>query len=244
MKQTLTKAYPPYSGDEPFIYLCFDPADSEAVEPLLSRLWARGCRIWYSVENSETAAQERKLQERMLQAGLCIAFCTGSFLQSSAKGRAMVLQSKSIPLIAVDREPTDNLSTGFREGTVHISATRGITRDTEAELIATEGFSQEYIGQVRKAPAPRFLRVMFRLFLLLTAAALAFFLMVYTGVIQPKEKAPDPQELTVLTLDRLPEELSELETYPKLEKIILPQSEAERAAELLDRYTIVLRGEE
>lgn len=43
------RAFPPYEGDEPYLYFCFLEADFERVKPLIRLLYGRGCRVFYSV---------------------------------------------------------------------------------------------------------------------------------------------------------------------------------------------------
>jgi len=44
MSVKLEKKYPPYVGDEAFIFLCFCREDESAAEAILERLYRRGCR--------------------------------------------------------------------------------------------------------------------------------------------------------------------------------------------------------
>lgn len=242
MKSALLKKYPPYEGAEPYIFLCFASEDAKAAEPLLARLWRRGCRVWYTVGESLSVAQEKADQERMKNASLAVAFCSESFLRSSAKSRLMYLQSRNMPVISVDSAPVDNLSAGFREDTPHIAAYGGITDGTEAGLISTEGFSADFIGERPHRKISGAMKALLILLLGLIAAALIFLILTASGILRPEPEIP-PEEITVLRLDALPRDIGELESYPKLEKIILPQSEAEKAVELTDRYIIVLTGE-
>lgn len=239
MKSSILKKYPPYTGSEPYVFLCFAKEDAATVEPLLSRLYRRGCRVWYLTGESSSISEETKNQERMKNAGLVIAFCTKAFLKSSAKGQMMFLQSKNIPLIAIDRVETNNLSLGLREDTVHVKALDGITYETEADLISSEVFSQDFIGPA-VAENSNLPKIIFTVLAVLTAAALVIFALMYSGVIHFGRQ--DSAPVTELFLDRLPDDLEELKQYPELKKIIIPQSEADRALPLLENYTVVIKG--
>lgn len=243
MSRSLEKKYPPYAGNEPFLFLCFSHEDAQAVEPLLSRLWQRGVRVWYTTRKAKTVAEEKQLQSRMKESSFVAVYCTPSFLTGPAKARMMFLQSRNIPIVAIDAVPTDNLSGGFKEGTLHIPAMQGITEETEIALITADGFSQDLMGARRKPPLPDFLVNLFRFVLILLPIAVLIPILLLSGVIHPKRSVP-PEELTVLELSEIPDDLSELEQYPNLEKILIPQSEAEKALSLMDRYTIVLKGED
>jgi len=239
MSHKLIRKYPPYEGNEPFLFLCFAEKDAEYIEPLLSRLWIRGCKVWYTLGKSEDLEQEKQIQERMKQASLVIAVCSEQFHRDLAKSRMMVLQSRNVPIISVDREPTDNLSAGFREGTPHIAAYRQITADTEAEVISTEGFSQDLIGTrrvIRKDP----MKTVFAFLLTLTIVAAIGLATLY--FFAPKTESQEPEQISALYLETLPDDPSELEQYPNLEKIIISADQAERAEAYLDRYTVVIKG--
>lgn len=242
MNRSLMKKYPPYEGDEPFVFLCFADADGAKLEPLMDRLWKRGCRVWYA-GNSKSINDEKAAQSRMKEASLVVAYCSEVFLSSPAKSRMMFLQAKNIPVIVIDAKPVDNLSAGLREGTVHINAFSGIDESTETELITSEGFSQDLIGERKEEGVPRGVKAVFRILLALTAAALLIFALMLSGVISPVKNEEHAAEITELSLKVLPQDPNELEKYPNLEKIIIPQAEAENALPYLDKYTVVIRGE-
>ena len=54
--------FPPYLGDEPYVYLCFHESDARAVLPLLDALTQRRCRVWYSMGSATNAAQHHERQ--------------------------------------------------------------------------------------------------------------------------------------------------------------------------------------
>lgn len=227
------KNYPPYSGDEPYIYLCFDAADANAAEAIIKRLWLRGCRVWYPAANSS----ETENQKHIEKAELVIVVNTEKFSAGKAKRNMMFLQSKGVPVIIVDFIRADVISTGEHAGTVHVSALDGDMDNVEAGIITSEVFSQDFIGPRPQAPAPAWIKGILSLLAALVIAAALFLLLNIAGVIHPKQ---DPNTVYTLELEHIPADISELEQYPNLETVIIPQSEAENAEKLLEHYTVVL----
>ena len=225
--------YPPYVGDEPYIYLCFDAADANTAEPIIKRLWQRGCRLWYPPAGSS----ETQNQSVMDRAGLVVVINTEKYASGKAKRNMMFLQSKGVPIIVVDCIRADVISTGEHAGTVHVSALDGDMDSVEAGIITSEVFSQDFIGQRPPVPAPAWVKGILALLAALVAAAVIFLALNLSGVIQPKQ---DPNTVYTLALEHIPADISELEQYPNLETVIIPQSEAENADELLEHYTVVL----
>lgn len=228
--------YPPYAGKDPYIFLCFEAADAKYAEPILKRLWQRGCRIWYPLPGSS----EVENQSLMEHAGLVVVMNTSQFAVSKAKRNMMFLQSKGVPIIVVDCIRGDVISTGEHAGTVHVSAIDGVSDSVETAIITAEGFSQDFIGQRPTMPLPSWVKVLLVTMAGLVVAAALFLALNISGIIRPTQ---DPSEVFTLTLDRIPDNMEELEKYPNLETVIIPQSEAGKAESLLDYYTVVLRKE-
>lgn len=234
--KNIRNKYPPYVGNDPYIFLCFDAADAKTAEPILKRLWQRGCRIWYPLPGSS----EVENQNLMEHAGLVLVMNTSQFAASKAKRNMMFLQSKGVPIIVVDCIRGDVISTGEHAGTVHVSAIDGVSDSVETAIITAEVFSQDFIGQRPAAPLPGWMKGLLVAMVGLVAAAALVLGLYIMGFIHPIQ---DPSEVYTLTLDRMPANLEELEKYPNLETILIPQSEADKAEALLDRYTVVLRKE-
>lgn len=238
MSSNLVKLYPPYVGNEPYIYYCFSPADSARAGELLKRLWLRGCRVWYCIGGTDDLKTEKHRHERMTGAGLVVLYVSENLQRDSVKRNAMFLQSNGTPIIAVDGEEVSNLSLGLREQTPHINAFEGISYDTEADLISNEVFSGSFIGPRPEAGLSTRRKVFLAAIISLAAAACIYFALSFTGVINGP--------VTVLTLKTLPVELSELSEYPALEKLIIPQSLITGAdddtvlRELAEKYTVVI----
>lgn len=228
--------YPPYVGKDPYIFLCFEATDMKIAEPILKRLWQRGCRIWYPLPDSS----EIENQSMMERAGLVLVIHSPQYAVSKAKRNMMFLQSKGVPIIVVDCIRGDVISTGEHAGTVHVSAIDGVSDSVEAAIITADGFSQDFIGQRPAEPSPGWVKGLLVAMAGLVVAASLFLGLNATGIIRPTQ---DSSEVFTLKLDHLPDNMEELEKYPNLETIIIPQSEAGKAEPLLDRYTVVLRKE-
>ena len=305
---------PPYEGSEPYLYLCFAEKDSEAVFPLLDYLYQRGVRIWYSTETTAKIEKLNHQQDRMDKASLLVIYLTDNARGDERVKNSLLYYQHGKPVIGIDTDDGDNeLAFGLTAAAKHVNGRRGrSSEELEAELIRTEGFSQELIGE---APVRR--SWMKKTALILLAAALLTAGISYYGYKQygwfvtylPVPETPttvptftpkptpsptptpspsptptptptpvptpspipdtvffeDPElteklrnqvegvllteeslaEVTELKLDKIPEDLSELAKLPNLTKLILPQSEVMKAADLLDSgLTIAVTAEQ
>lgn len=251
MSGRLLKKYPPYEGEDPYIYYCFSPSDTEKAEELLKRLWQRGCRIWYCIGETSDLKLAAYRHERMTGAGLAVVYVSSGLQRDSSKRNVMFLQSGGTPVIAVDGEAVTNLSLGLREQTPHIDATGGIDYGVESELISSELFSRKYIGVPPEKRLSGGIKAILAGSCTLAAAACAFFILSYLGLTGAPEVTEDSSAVTVITMNEFPEELSDLQQYACLEKIIVPQSLAATAdekdeellRELAGKYTVVIDRE-
>ena len=246
MSSGLLKKYPPYEGSEPYLYYCFSEDDSDRAEELLKRLWQRGVRVWYCIGKTDDLKTANGRHERMKGAGLVVAYASGNLQRDSVKRNLMFLQSNGTPVVAVDGEEVSNLSLGLREQTPHIRALKGIDYDTESELISCADFSRDFIGAPPKPGLSKGMKALLAFVIALAAAAVVFFALSFTGVISsPVAPATPPEEVTVLRLKELPAVPAELNDYPNLEKLIVPQSLVTEEADVLLRelaknYTLVI----
>lgn len=144
----LRRRCPPYEGGQPFLYFCFAEKDSEAVFPLLEHLYRRGVRIWYTTETTANLQKLGRQQERINHASLVVVFLTENARRDTTLKNSLLYAKQGKPVIAIDTDDGDNeLVFGLTSEVRHISGRPGRNRDVvEAELIRTEGFSQELIG--------------------------------------------------------------------------------------------------
>ena len=229
MNNSIQKKYPPYTGSEPFIFLCFAKEDAANVEPLLSRLYRRGCRVWYSTEKAKDKKEFDAVSARIAGASLAVVYQTGrSANDTSLKNDIKHAKSKGVNVIIFKGEPIKgNLSLGLPDELPSAS--------DEEQLIRTEGFHAGLIGPVpKKKNIPG----------IIAAVLLAMVILVgvWAGLKIAKGEPVTlrPEKVTELRLKTLPESAGELEKYPNLKKLIVPQSMAEEALERFDGYTIVL----
>ena len=140
---------PPYEGSDPYLYLCFAEQDREAVFPLLRHLYSRGCRIWYSTESTADLEKLNRQQERMNGASLVVLYLTDNVRENgNVKNTLLYYQQQGKPVISIDTDDGDNeLSVGLTASAKHIEWNKGANaEELEPELIRTEGFTQELIG--------------------------------------------------------------------------------------------------
>ncbi len=151
MDKTL-RLCPPYEGSEPYLYLCFAEKDREAVFPLLDYLYLRGCRIWYSLETTADLEELKKQQERMNNASLLVIYLTENARNDERVKNSLLYYQNGKPVIGIDTDDGDNeLAFGLTAAARHIDGRKGrAAEELEADLIRTEGFTQELIGDPKK----------------------------------------------------------------------------------------------
>ncbi len=265
------KSYPPYEGTEPYLYFAFAEEDSAKLWPLVRLLLSRGCRIWYSVGNADSAEELLHRQERAGGAALTLLYLTAAAREDrDTKSAVLVNQSLDKPILILDTDRGDSgLSMGLREDLRHISATpdRNL-RDLESEIIRAEGFTQEMIGEpcrIEEKTAAGKLAVGFAVLavVLLVLSYLGTSVFSFSGpgkkdsvsisdpvLLSAARSAVDGAlteeslaAVTELQLKALPDSWEDLDAFPALEKLILPQSAAAQAEDLPDgEFTVVLTG--
>ncbi len=262
-----SELFPPYTGDQPFLFFCFSEADAGRLRLLFERLYARGCRIWYPVGRGGTVGEREQNDARMRQARLVVLYQTERARKDRAvKSAVLVCQAKNIPIISIDTDNAESaLSMGLDPRAAHIRA-RGPAA-LETALLHADGFTQALIGPpqtVRKKPLFGIAAAVLAGALLLSGAA-----MLYRRLQPPAVEPPvdtvffsDPaltaavrdaldgaplteesvQTVTTLRFFALPAQTEELSRLPQLSRIELDQANAGEAAPLLERYEIVLTG--
>ena len=262
-----SELFPPYGGEQPYLYFCFSDADARRLRSLFRRLYERGCRIWYPIGHGSTALERELRDARMRKARLVVLYQTKrARMDQAVKSAVLVCQEKSIPIISLDADDAEStLSMGLDSRAVHLKM-RSVDA-TETALLHANGFSQELIGPslpVRKKPV----------LAIATAIFAAVFLMIGAAVLVRRLRPPpteqpgdtvffsDPvltaavrdalggepiteeslETVTTLRFDALPEHTDELALLSNLSRIKLNQANADDAASLLERYEIVLTG--
>ena len=257
------KQYPPYEGEEPYLYCAFADADAKRVWPLVRLLLTRGCRVWYAAGRAGSAEELLRRQRRASGAALTLLWLTDAARgDADLKSALLANQSEGRPILCLDADEGDGgLSMGLYESTPHLSARASVRpAELEEQLIRAPGFTQEMLGEpqtVRRGGAGRIAPALLALAVLLLAGA--FFmarslrpedsLMIRDSVLREAVRSAvgggiiseeNVAELTFLRFDSLPESWDELSLLPALEKIELPQS-AVRDGPLPDGdYVLVL----
>ena len=268
------KQYPPYEGNEPYLYFAFAQADSARVWKILRPLLARGCRIWYSSGPAGSAEELLHRQARSGGAELTLIYLSdAACADKDAKSNILVNQKSDRKLLCLDPDGQDRrLNMGLREDIPHLPLYRLSDDDAlENAIIHAEGFSQEMLGEPVQIRAGDLFGKLTRLFSLLAVllVLVSFLGFRYLGWFQPEPQDEltftDPviraalrqaadggpitgelvEGLQILQLDGLPESWDELSRLPALERIRLPQQALLGEAPLPDGdYTIELSGGE
>lgn len=242
MKKILN--YVPYCGSNPYIFLSFSDSDSDEASAIMDRLQQRGCRFSYCTGYSRNASEEEERSRIMNNAGLVIALVSEAFKNDPyIKGNILYLQAIGKPVILIKRDSNITaLSLGLKEDTPIIDAYDGINDDVEEAIVHSDGFSHAFLGEQMKTDNKI---SMYKLSVAVAAISVAviIFAAIYINVGFSSAEKIDPSSVTELTLTEIPTDRSELNQYPNLEKIRIPQSQATEAKELLNQYTIVIYKE-
>lgn len=150
MARTHFRAYPPYTGTEPFLYLCFHETDARRVKPLIDGLYKRNCRVWYSLGTTLDPRRSRERSERMRHASLMVLLPSGGAADDeSMKSAVGFYQDTGGRVICVESErlsPESGLALLFTDKVRRIRAADSpTTEELVSTLMRTEGFSQELI---------------------------------------------------------------------------------------------------
>lgn len=265
------KHFPPYEGNEAYIYFAFAEADSADAWKIMRILLARGCRIWYSFGPTGGAEELLHRQQRAAGAGLTILYLSDAVCaDKDTKSFVLVNQKFARSILCLDPDRTDRrLQMGLREHVPHIPLYQLTgTEEIESTILHAEGFSQEMLGEPIEIGESGGVR---KLSLILSALAVLLLAVSFVGWryldwFRPKLRDEivfsDPVILsavreavsggaiveetvtgiTFLRLDGLPESWDELSLLPALERIELPQQAIAADSELPDSFQIELSG--
>jgi TolB-like protein len=96
-----------YSGDEPYVFICYSHEDSEAVYRQLSILQDRGLRLWYDQGISPGTRWSDELANSLYGASVVFFFCTESAVQSPhCQDEVAFALEEGIPIVVIREEAT------------------------------------------------------------------------------------------------------------------------------------------
>ncbi len=78
----MKKPFAAYTGDEPYVFVCYAHEDSSAVYPEIQRLHESGIRIWYDEGISPGTRWSDELARALGKASVVLFFCTPRSVQS------------------------------------------------------------------------------------------------------------------------------------------------------------------
>lgn len=189
--------YPPYEGSEPYIHLCFSHRDERKVRPLLRRLLLRGCRVWYSAEQTRDRSAQLSQNERMLGAGLTVLYLTASAREDTyLKNRLLVCQKAKQPILVLNTDGGDSgLSLGLT-GDASAIIPGSNPADAADAVLHGRGFSQAFLGE----PQPIFDRIWLRrvsvlllLFTVLLGGGMGLYRYLHPPILPPPAEAVTPE---------------------------------------------------
>ncbi len=266
------KKYPPYEGDEPYLYFAFAEADSQRAWKVLRLLLARGCRVWYTRGPAGSPEELLRRQARSGSAALTVLYLTdAACADKDTKSNVLVNQKLDRPILCLDPDGTDRrLSMGLREYVPHVPVFPGQSdKETESAIIHAEGFSREVLGDPVKVTGGGVVGTLsaalciLAMLLAVTAFAGYRYLHWFQPEIRDEVVFSDPvllsavrdearggaiteeltSRITSLSLDGMPESWDELALLPALERVRLPQQALADESELPPGdLTVELRG--
>ena len=188
----IEKLYPPYEGNDPYLFLCFSMESGRKARALLGRLFSRGVRVWYAAKEERTRAGREAGDFRMLSASLAVILLDDALRSDpAAKSRLLACQRANIPIVCLNTDGGDSgLSIGLHATAEEIRFSRGENAEQlEQKLIRSENFSRDLIGEPH--PAKRTgLRAAVTVTLALSALLLALGLFRYFTRAQAASGAP------------------------------------------------------
>lgn len=152
MAASYFRNFPPYSGCEPYVYLCFHEEDARAVKPLLDALTQRRCRVWYSIGTTAKAEENHARARCAEQAALMICYLTPRAAESERiKSSLGWYLASGKPVILIETEGYSDQSGFSLLLTEHV---RWVPRKGEdsveslvSTLLRTEGFNQQLLAE-------------------------------------------------------------------------------------------------
>lgn len=179
----MTELFPPYDGNEPYLYLCFSDASGKKAKAFLRRLYRRGVRVWYGAEASADRAAREAMNARMLGAALTVVYLDDAFRGDPAtKSRLLVCQRSGQRIVCLNTDGGDSgLSIGLHADAEEIRLGRNDgAEDMEQALLHAKGFSQALIGEPvhgKNSPVKRIAILLIAAALLLAASGALIWLL-------------------------------------------------------------------
>ena len=261
------KKYPPYEGEEPYLYFAFADGDAQKVWRVMKVLLNRGCRVWYCTGPAGNARELLRRQERACGAALTLLYLTDALeSDKDSKTRIMVNQKDHKAILCLDTDRKNhNLAMDIHESTPSIPLYR-LKKDEEleTELIRAEGFTQNMLGKpttVRSGWMGKLTGALLLLTVLLTAGCVLYFQKAPTyadtlpfadPVIREAARAAagggaltedSVSQIQTIRLKELPDSWEDLTILTDLQSIVLPQEAVMTGAELPEgSFRIVLSG--
>lgn len=261
------KKYPPYEGEEPYLYFAFADGDAQKVWRVMKVLLNRGCRVWYCTGPAGSSRELLRRQERACGAALTLLYLTDALeSDKDSKTRIMVNQKDHKAILCLDTDRKNhNLAMDIHESTPSIPLYR-LKKDEEleTELIRAEGFTQNMLGKpatIRSGWMGKLTGALLLLTVLLTAGCVLYFQKAPTyadtlpfadPVIREAARAAagggaltedSVSQIQTIRLKELPDSWEDLTILTDLQSVVLPQEAVMTGAELPEgSFRIVLSG--
>lgn len=261
------KKYPPYEGEEPYLYFAFADEDARKVWRVMKVLLSRGCRVWYCTGPAGNSRELLRRQERASGAALTLLYLTDALeSDKDSKTRIMVNQKNQKAILCLDTDRKNhNLAMDIHESTPSLPLYRlNKDEELEMELIRAEGFTQNMIGKpvtFRSSWMGKLAGVLLMMSVLLVAGGVFFLRKSQTyadtvhfadPVIREAARAAagggaltedSVLQIQTIRLKELPESWEDLTMLQELQSVVLPQEAVMTGVELPEgSFRIVLSG--
>ena len=261
------KKYPPYEGEEPYLYFAFADEDARKVWRVMKVLLNRGCRVWYCTGSAGSSRELLRRQERASGAALTLLYLTDALeSDKDSKTRIMVNQKDQKAILCLDTDRKNhNLAMDIHESTPSIPLYRlNKDEELETELIRAEGFTQNMLGKpvtLRSSWMGKLAGVLLLMTVLLVAGCVLYFQKGQTyadtvhfadPVIREAVRSAagggaltedSVAQVQIIRLKELPESWEDLTMLTDLQSVVIPQEAAMAGFELPEgSFRIVLSG--
>jgi hypothetical protein len=97
----------PYKGSEPYIFISYAHKDRDVITPILQRLTADGCRIWYDEGIDPGTEWPESIARHLESSSVCLSFISPySAASKNCRREINFALSRNIPLLTIFLEDT------------------------------------------------------------------------------------------------------------------------------------------
>ena len=147
----IQKSYPPYMGDEPYVYFAFASSEAKEAERILAGLYNRGVRVWYCLGPGKTLRESDEQTVRIRNASMLLIYISSTGDKDdffTANIGYFLNLGKPALLLASDRFTGGGMA--FLLNSRLARLTMSDRQDIDAlcgDILRSDGFSMDLIGE-------------------------------------------------------------------------------------------------